>query len=191
MVHFGLWMNVSCGQFRAPAEQKSERQDQAFSGLDFRYRMFNTIGTKDARCAEATPIAGDEEVLSKTEYEINAGHREPFIGFEHMLNSEIEGTDLPEGMEIKDYALPKAYGIVTNTPIFLKSSDHFAFFSNDADEDAINRWVTLVANINGTLMPSLALKSAAEYLNSEILVFFNEHQIEGITLVNREDEEDQ
>lgn len=134
-------------------------------------------------------ILGYFYFASKTEYEINAGHREPFIGFEHMLNSEIEGTDLPEGMEIKDYALPKAYGIVTNTPIFLKSSDHFAFFSNDADEDAINRWVTLVANINGTLMPSLALKSAAEYLNSEILVFFNEHQIEGITLVNREDEE--
>ena len=31
----------------------------------------NRDALKDARCAEATPIAGDEEVLSKTEYEIS------------------------------------------------------------------------------------------------------------------------
>ena len=126
---------------------------------------------------------------SKEEFEINAGHRKPFIGMDYMSNSEIEAADYPEGKELDDYLIPKAFGVVTNTPIFLKSSEHYAFFSNDADEDAINRWITLVANVDGKLMPSLALKAAAEYLDSDIIVFFNDHQVEGITLVNREDEE--
>ena len=127
---------------------------------------------------------------SKIEFQTTASHRKAFQGLDGMLTSAIEGIDLPEDKSLVDYSfLPTAYGIVTNTPLYLDSSDYFAFFSNDADDDAINRWVTLAANIDGNLMPSLALKTAAEYLNSEIFVFFNESQIEGITLVNRDDEE--
>lgn len=125
----------------------------------------------------------------KAEFERTAGHREPFRDLDLMLSSAIEAVDMPEGRELKDYNLPKAYGVVSNTPIYLNSSEHFAFFSNDADDDAINRWVTLAAKVDGNLMPSLALKGAAEFLNSEIFVFFNEAAIEGIVLVNREDEE--
>ncbi len=127
------------------------------------------------------------------EAQLNLGDSYRYKGLETMLSSEI-GADFPEGFDLNSpqykHIIPKAYGIVTNTPFISSASEHFAFFSNNADDDAINRWVTLVANINGSLMPSLALKTVAEYLNREIFVFFDELGIETIVLVNRDDESD-
>lgn len=127
---------------------------------------------------------------NEKEAKINLGKSERFRGLDTMLSSEIQGIDIPEGRKIDDYLLTRAYGLVSNTPYLAKSTPHFAFFNNDADDDAINRWITLVTNINGHLMPSLGLKTVAEYLNREIFVFFNANGIESLALINREDESD-
>ncbi len=123
---------------------------------------------------------------SKREAELNVTSGDPFKGLSLMKSSQISNFDIPEGRTLKDYSfVKKAYGLVANTPLYAKSSQHFAFFSNDADDDAINRWVTLVADVNGVLMPSLSLKTAAEYLNSDIFVIFDKFGIESILLSNR------
>ena len=128
---------------------------------------------------------------SKMETKLNFGDRDPFIGIEGIEPSAIEMYDMPEDFEIADYPyLKQGFGIVVNTPAHAAASNHHAFFSNDADEDAINRWVTMVANINNQLMPSLALKTAAEYMERDIFVIFDDLGIESIGLVSREDDED-
>lgn len=127
---------------------------------------------------------------TENEYKTNAAHRKRYQGLDLMMESEISAIDFPEGKNIDDYFLPKAYGLVPNTDLYNASTSHFAFFTNNADSDAINRWVTLLAKVNGHLMPSLSLKVAAEYLNYEVFVFFSDDSIEGITLVSRDNEED-
>lgn len=127
---------------------------------------------------------------SEREATTNLGKADKFKGLDMMLGSEIQGIDMPEGRTMDDYLLTKAYGLVANTPYLAEATPHFAFFNNDADDDAINRWITLVTNVNGHLMPSLGLKTIAEYLNREIFVFFNSTGIESIALVNRDDESD-
>lgn len=124
---------------------------------------------------------------SKQEAELNLGHSDFYHGLEPMLSSELA---YDEDHPLDHFPLSKSYGLVANDPFYSSASSHFAFFSNDADDDAINRWVTLVANINGHLMPSLSLKTAAEYLDSEIFVLFDNSSIEAIVLVNRETEEE-
>ena len=125
---------------------------------------------------------------TKNEAKINNAS---FKGLDAMLDSSVQLYDMPEGKEMKDYKfLRKGYGIVANTPTYSNSADHFAFFSNDADDDAVNRWVTLVANINGNLMPSLSLKTVSEFLDREIFIFFDSFGIQSIGLVSREDDED-
>lgn len=126
------------------------------------------------------------------QYELKINRREkfPFRGLDLMENSEIQLIEFPGDQTIDDYPALKKSGIVTNTELYSSATDHFAFFSNDADEDAINRWVTLVANINGKLMPSLSLKSAAEYLDREIFVMFSDVGVDTILLISREDEDD-
>jgi len=107
---------------------------------------------------------------------------------------EVSGldTDIPEGYTLDSFSprLRKAYGLKSNYPRLNMAGSHFAFFGNDADDDAINRWITLVENVNGTLMPSLGLKVAAEHLNSDVAVFFNEIGVEAISLFNRDEEAD-
>ena len=97
---------------------------------------------------------------------------------------------MPENREIGSYPIRKVYGLVGNTPYLSNGTEHFGFFSNDADDDAINRWVVLMANAKGYLMPSLSLKTVAEYLNREIFVLFDDLSIETVILVNRDDESD-
>ncbi len=124
---------------------------------------------------------------SETEASLNLGSREKFPGLDAMASSRLENFDMPEGRTVNDYTLvKKGWGIVPNTSLYSNASPYFAFFSNDADDDAINRWVTLVANIDGKLMPSLSLKSAAEYLNSDIFIIFDNYGIESILLTNRD-----
>lgn len=128
---------------------------------------------------------------SKGEVERAGREKNPYHGLEQMTDSSIMAVVLPDGKELKDYPdFLKSYGLAANIPIVSEAGSHFAFFSNEADDDAIVRWVTLVRIIDGNLMPSLSLKTAAEFLNRDILVIFDEHGIESIELVNREDESD-
>jgi len=109
-----------------------------------------------------------------------------YIGLEQMLSSEVV-FDLPEGRKLDDYPIRRTFGIKGNIPMLSAATENFAFFSNDADDDAINRWVTLIANIDGHLLPSLSLKTVAQHLNSDIVVFFDDVGVESVALVNRED----
>lgn len=128
---------------------------------------------------------------SEREAKENLGKHERYPQLETMLTSEIQVVDMPQGSKLDDYRrLVKAYGIVTNIPAVTEASPHNAFFSNDADDDAINRWDVLIANVNGHLMPSLALKTVAEYMNREIVLIFDNIGVETIMLVNRENDKD-
>lgn len=128
---------------------------------------------------------------SKVEAKLNAGHRKPFKGFAAMAEaSAIPGDFMtfPVGKSLKDYPnIKSGYGVVGNTDLYAEAGEHFAFFSNDADDDAINRWVTMVAKLNGKLMPSLSLLSAANYLERGIIVSFDALGIDSIILFDEEE----
>lgn len=126
---------------------------------------------------------------SQGEAEQALGKGQRFAGKEAVIPNEV-GAILPDGFVLDKYELKKAYGAVFNIPEIGAASSHAAFFNNDADDDAINRWGLLVTNVDGHLLPSLALKTAAESMNRDIMVFFNEVAIESIALVNRKDESD-
>lgn len=127
---------------------------------------------------------------TKLEAQRNMGDRPRFGGKELILGSEIQGIDMPKGKTLNDYNIPRVSGLNLNTPYLSQATPHFAFFNNDADDDAINRWLTLVVNVDGHLMPSLVLKTVAESMNREPFVFFNNTGIESLVLVNRDDEGD-
>lgn len=111
-----------------------------------------------------------------------------FKGFDYMGENTV-GFDAPEGRELDSYInLMKASAINTNVAEVSKAGKHFSFFTNSPDDDAINRWVTLVANVNGQLMPSLSLKMAANHLEAEPIVFFDDLGVSGVSLINENDE---
>lgn len=125
---------------------------------------------------------------SQAEADMSLGKGEQFRGFDKLEPAEIVALDIPAGNELSNYnQIQKAYGLVSNIPMVADASQHSGFFSNNGDKDAIYRWVTLVANMNGHLMPSLALKTVAEYLNCDIIVEFGSGGINAIKLANRED----
>ncbi|MEZ4743943.1 MAG: adenylate/guanylate cyclase domain-containing protein [Bdellovibrionota bacterium] len=128
----------------------------------------------------------------ETQEEVDKSGRsdKAFLGLEEMAEkSAISGVIMPEGMELDKYGdFLQAKGLVPNIPYIANAAEHFAFFSNNADNDAVVRWVTLVKIINGNLMPSLSLKMAAEAMNRDIVVIFRERDIESIMLVDREDD---
>ncbi|MBI2602135.1 MAG: adenylate/guanylate cyclase domain-containing protein [Deltaproteobacteria bacterium] len=135
-------------------------------------------------------ILGYFYFLSKYEIE-QAGRQEaPFRGIEEMESSEIQLVILPEGRTLADYPQLTIHGIVPNISPVTASSPYHAFFSNEADSDAVMRWATLVRIIDGRLMPSLTLKLAAEMLERDILVEFDNIGIQSIELISREDETD-
>jgi adenylate cyclase len=113
-----------------------------------------------------------------------------FEGLDNIQSSQIETMIFPEGRDLSSYDFLNVYGIVPNTPFLRKSGTHNAFFSNEADPDAIIRWVTLVKSVNGHLMPSLSLELAALSSNRTILVEFGSYGIESIDLVNNNDDSD-
>lgn len=126
---------------------------------------------------------------SPREAEQAKGNGPRFEGKDAVTGNEV-GAIYPDGFDINKFELKKAYGAVFNIPDIGASSSHAAFFNNDADDDAINRWGLLVSNVDGHLMPSLALKTAAEAMDRDVMVFFNDVAIESIALVNRKDESD-
>ncbi|MBC7661461.1 MAG: adenylate/guanylate cyclase domain-containing protein [Chitinophagaceae bacterium] len=185
------------------ADVSKELSDLAKGGLDAKVLKRSMEGIQNLR--EISPadqsflngMQNFEHIVmgyfyfgSKDEAKRNMGSRPRYENLDSILTSEIQGIDMPKGKKLDDYNLRRVEGITLNTPFLAQGSTHFAFFNNDADDDAINRWLTLVANVNGHLMPSLALKTVAESLNREPFVFFNNTGIESLALVNRDDESD-
>ncbi len=114
----------------------------------------------------------------------------PFRALEVMSSSMIENVLLPDGKDLSFYPELAVAGVVGNTPYLSKATTHFAFFNNQPDADAITRWATLLNVIDGKLMPSLALKLAAESLGRVPIVPFDELGIEEIMLVNPDNDSD-
>lgn len=114
----------------------------------------------------------------------------PFAGIEQMENSAIQNVILPEGRELSDYPLLKAHGIAANIPLVNGSSSHHGFFNNEPDQDSVIRWISLVRNIDGRLMPSLALRTVANATGREPVVFFDQRGVEEIVLMNPDDDQD-
>jgi len=119
-----------------------------------------------------------------------AGGAAPFEGLEPMEPSAIQNVILPEGKDLSAYPMINAYGIASNIPMVNKASAYHGFFNNDPDDDGVIRWINLVRNINGRLMPSLALKTVASSMGREPVVFFDGHGIEEIVLMNPNDDQD-
>ncbi len=113
----------------------------------------------------------------------------PFSGLEQMEDSEISAVVVPEDRDLNSYSRSMvAQAILSNIESINMSSSHFGFISNEPDPDGVMRWVTLVKVIDGILMPSLSLKLAAEKMDREILVIFDDRGIDSIELISREDE---
>lgn len=105
--------------------------------------------------------------------------------------SSVQAVVMPDGYDLSSYppAL-SAPALVANTSAISESAQAFGYFNNVPDSDAIVRWIELVRIIDGQLMPSLSLKTAAESLNREIVVIFDSVGVEAISLVSREDDTD-
>ena len=128
---------------------------------------------------------------TKQEVKLVGISEEPYEGLETMLDSEIDAYITPEDRELDTYPNTiKSFGIITNIPPINKAGSHYAFFSNEPDKDAIVRWVTLVRIIDGHLMPSMSLKMAAEAMNRDILVEFDDLVVKYIDLISRDDDSD-
>jgi len=119
-----------------------------------------------------------------------AGGPAPFEGLEPMESSAIQNLILPEGKDLSAYPMINAYGIAPNIPMVNVASSYHGFFNNDPDDDGVIRWINLVRNIKGRLMPSLALKTVASAMGREPVVFFDGHGIEEIVLMNPNDDQD-
>ena len=122
--------------------------------------------------------------------EVRATMREKiaFEGLQEMDSSAIKNLIFPEGKGPNDYPFLEAHGVIANIAPITAASPFQGFFSNEADEDAITRWVTLVRIMHGQVMPSLSLKLAAEMMDRDILVEFGERGIEALELISRKDE---
>ncbi len=114
----------------------------------------------------------------------------PFEGLEPMESSAVQNVILPEGKDLSGYPLINAFGITPNIPMVNMATGYHGFFNNDPDDDGVIRWINLVRNINGRLMPSLALKTVASAMGREPVVFFDGHGIEEILLMNPNDDRD-
>ena len=114
----------------------------------------------------------------------------PFEGLNRMEASAIQNVILPDGKDLSAYPLINAYGIASNIPMINQASAFHGFFNNDPDDDGVVRWINLVRNLDGRLMPSLALKTVASAMGRDPVVFFDGHGIEDIVLMNPKDDQD-
>lgn len=115
---------------------------------------------------------------------------EPFRGLKPMVNSAIQGVILPDGIDLRQFFQFNSYGVIANTDYVSAHGEHFAFFNNELSADGIYRWVQLVRNIDGNLMPAMGLKMAAQIMGREPVVFFDPFGITDISLVKPEDDKD-
>lgn len=116
--------------------------------------------------------------------------KEAFSSLKPMLDSEIQTVIYPDGVDLSHFKDLKVEAVVGNNAFLAKGTKHFAFFNNQPDPDAIVRSTTLVRNINGHLMPSLSLKTAAMALNREIVVFMDSVGVQDVSLVNPDNDAD-
>ncbi len=113
--------------------------------------------------------------------------------FNRLKNSAIDFVDFPAGKKINQYKELMSYGVVTNTEVIAGKSRYVGFANNQSESDGLIRKAALVKAIeptdskgishgNAIVVPSLGLSLAANYLESGIVVHFDELGIESIEL---------
>lgn len=117
---------------------------------------------------------------------------EPFSGLDGMAGSAIipDLVMLPKGRELKEYRNFRSWGIAANIEPIAKQAEHFGYFNNELSNDAIFRWVQLVREMNGSLMPALSLKMASQIMNRVAIVGFDDIGVNEITLMNPDNDQD-
>lgn len=109
--------------------------------------------------------------------------------------SSIVFTDFPPSKGLRDYPALIYPGALANTATIGGENTYQGFFSNDPDPDGIIRKATLVQALQPLdsehkpvgepmLLPSLALKTAAEYLHRVPMVVFDQEGIEKVRLMD-------
>ncbi len=113
-----------------------------------------------------------------------------FSALESMQGSVIFAAIMPDGFELSRYKGLSLGALVGNTPFIAKTTPHFGFFNNDPEDDSIVRWVNLVKDANGSLVPAISLKMAASMTGRDIVTIFDRIGVEEIMLVNPDDDKD-
>ncbi|MFK7871695.1 MAG: CHASE2 domain-containing protein [Oligoflexales bacterium] len=161
-------------------------------------RRLKSIKTSPADLEFAKAISDFENIIMGffyfgSEFEVeDAGLKKtPFHRLDEMDDSVIEYLILSNDQELKDYPdSMKVAGIMNNLSVLNQSAQHYSFFSNQSDYDAVNRWATIVRIFDDRMLPSLSLKLAAEALDRDILVEMGVDNIKAVELISREDESD-
>jgi len=136
-------------------------------------------------------ITGFFYYVTKLEVELAGRNSDPFPPSSVLEPASIKTIVMDEGKTLASYDhLLKVHGAVGNIPAISHAGPNAGFFSNEPDKDGVVRWVTLIRNLNGHLIPSLSLKLAAEAMDRDIVVYFNKNGVETISLINRQNDSD-
>jgi len=86
------------------------------------------------------------------------------------------------GEKVDVSRVPRFNDLIPNIKVISMASQHSGFLNARPDGDGIYRWGNLVALYNDKFYPSLALKSASVFLDSQIVLHVDEAGINGITV---------
>lgn len=168
---------------------------QETQGLIAKINQLNEIGLADQSVARTIREFGNI-VLGYMYYGVHErGNLEAlkgreFSGFQPIQNAAIQAVIMPEGFDLTKYKDLSVGAVVANTDFIGETSPHFGFFNNDPDGDSVVRWVNLVKEANGSLLPSMSLKMASAITQREIVTIFDRIGVEEIMLMNPEDDKD-
>jgi adenylate cyclase len=115
--------------------------------------------------------------------------------------SEIDLVSYPKNKALKDYPEMMIQGALTNTPVIAEKGSRMGFFNNTPDPDGIVRSSVLLKGLvpigpdgkeagEPILLPTLALVTAASYLNREIMVKFDDLGVSSVQLMDPNGEAD-
>jgi adenylate cyclase len=113
-----------------------------------------------------------------------------FSALEAMQGSVIFAAIMPDGFDLGHYNDLALGAVVGNTSFISQSTPHFGFFNNDPEDDSVVRWVNLVKDAQGSLLPAMSLKMAANMTGRDIVTIFDRIGVEEIMLVNPENDKD-
>ena len=182
--------------FRALRNVEDGQLRNALSETLNRINGFRQIAKRDrelvAGLKEITNIAlGYFYCDSKEEVTLGGRADQAFAGLELMKKDAINLVELPQTLSLKNYSNALAvHGLVPNMAPITQSVSHFGFFNTSPDQDGIVRWLNLLKVMDDSLMPSLALRTAALALKREIKVAFNQNGVSSIKLVKPDSNED-
>lgn len=182
--------------FLALAELSEDQLKNALSTTLGKIQSFKNIAKGDREL-----VAGLQEITNitlgyfyfDTEEEAMLSSREAqaFDGLDLMKKDAIRNIELPQGSTIDNYSENlKAHGIVSNMKPATESVESFGFFNTSPDQDGVVRWLNLIKIMKNSLMPSLALNTAASALDREVNVEFNKNGVSAIKLVKSSPEQD-